>query len=269
MNSSFAFTDYKSYLRDLTQGPSAKRGRQAELAKAMGCQAAYLSQVLRGKSDLTEEHGIRLVRHLGLDDRESEYFFTLLRKDRASTPELVEYLEEKRKKLLREASDLKNRVDAEPIEFDAETLAAYFASWVPSTIHVATSSKRYQDVGALAARLGLPETTILETLKFLERLNLVRRERDRWIHSGPSIHLPKESPFNHAQQFAHRQQVLRSLAVKDKESLHFTSTFTLDEKDFATLRKALVVTIHSLQKNIHASGTEEIYGLSADLFRVV
>ncbi len=269
MKSPFEFTDYKSYLNDLVYGPTAKRGRQAELAKAMNCQAAYLSQVLKAKADLTEEHVLRLARHLALSDLETEYLMTLLRKGRASAQDLSDYLEKRRAQLLKESQELKSRIEADVLKLDDAVHARYFTNWVPSTVHIATSSPRYQTVKALSERLGLPEKNLVETLQFLESIGFVKRDNNKWIFAGGSIHLPRESVFHVPHQLVHRQQVLRSFAAIDEADLHFSSVFTINPNDYEALKKLLVATIQKMQKSISASGSDELYCLSADLFKVV
>src|SRR5206468_2329165 len=86
------YTEYKSFLRDLVKDPKAPRGLQSQLARVMGCQAAYLYQVLHGKVHLTEDQAFKLGRHLEFTAGEWEYFSTLWRIARASSPELIEHL---------------------------------------------------------------------------------------------------------------------------------------------------------------------------------
>ncbi|MDO9180995.1 MAG: TIGR02147 family protein [Bacteriovorax sp.] len=269
MLSPLKFDNYKKYLISLISENSGTRGFQSILAKAMNCQAAYLSQVLRGKVELTEDHAIKLVLFLKLNDLESEYFILLLRLSRAATRELVGYLENKRLEMQDHQDDLNNKVRAKIARENETFIAKYFASWIPSSIHIATSSKQYQTINSLAERFHLPEALVLENLKFLEKHQLVNRENDLWIFRGESIHLPKNSSLNEPYQVSLRTQVLKSIQAKNKNNLHFSSVFTIDKKSYKEILEVCNNAIEESHKIIHDSGTEELYSICIDLFEVI
>ncbi len=50
----FSFRSYKEFLKSVTIIHKNERGFQAKLAKACGCQASYLSQVLNGKAEFID-----------------------------------------------------------------------------------------------------------------------------------------------------------------------------------------------------------------------
>jgi uncharacterized protein (TIGR02147 family) len=263
------YSNYKEYLRDLLKDKGTERGFQSQMAKAMNCQAAYLSQTLRGKVELTEDHALKLTLFLKLNPLESEYFILLLRLSRAATPELRQYLEEKRVELAAKEEDLNNKVRAKSARDSEAFMARYFASWVPLTLHVATSSPHLQTVEKLAERFHLSPAVVEENLFFLEEYNLVKREGKRFKFSGESIHLPKTSSLHGVYQVNQRTQAIRSIHEKDKNSLHFSSVFTIDKKSYKDLLEICNKAIEDTHKVIHESGTEEVYSINLDLFRVV
>jgi uncharacterized protein (TIGR02147 family) len=263
----FEYIDYRAFVRDLISSSKPKKGYQAELARVMGCQAAYLSQVLREKAEFTEDHSIKLVQYLSLSEMESEYFMTLVRASRAGTTELRAYLENKREQLKYQSQELKNHVDAKTA-FESESFATrYFASWIPLSVHIATSSKNYQTVEQISERFQLSSKTVKETLLFLEQAGLVVQENESWKFFGGSVHLPKKSPMNEIHQVNCRLQSIKAIQARQVEDLNFFSTFTIDPKGFSELKKILTETIEKSQKLIHKSGTDEVYSLSIDLFK--
>lgn len=74
----YNYQDYKSYLRDRCAERSSARGFQSLLAKAAGCQAPFISQMLRSHVHITPDHACGLAEFLGLDEVETEYFLNLL-----------------------------------------------------------------------------------------------------------------------------------------------------------------------------------------------
>ena len=265
----YLFDNYHEFLRNLVYGPQAQHGIQAKMAKAMGCQAAYLSQVLKEKAQLTDDHALNLASYLELDEIETEYLLLLVRHGRAATPQLKSHLERQRKKLQTTANEIKNRADARTVVSREMEVAKYFTTWVAPTIHVATSSPSLQTVEALAHRFGLSQSKVQEVLDFLQQEGLINEENGRWLFSGNSLHLPRESPLHIAHQLTHRHQAIRSIEILNSEDLHFSSICTMDVQDFRLLKKQMLDWIQKAQKKIHASGSEEVYGICVDLFSVI
>lgn len=263
------YDNYKKYLEDIIKNYPGGRGYQSMLAKAMNCQAAYLSQVLRGKVELTEDHAIKLVLFLKLNSLEADYFILLLRLSRAATRELSLYLEHKRLEMVAHQDDMENKVRAKTAR-DSETfLSKYHSSWIPSTIHIATSSESLQTIESLSNRFHLPKTLVEETLLFLEKYNLVKRQNALWVFSGESIHLPKTYTLNESYQVSLRTKVIESIQQKNKKNLHFSSTFTMSKKSYKEILEICNKAVEDSHKVIHESGTEEVYCMCVDLFEVI
>lgn len=265
----YQYHDANHFLNELVYGSHAKRGLQTQLAKAMGCQAAYLSQVLKEKAELTDDQALRLTKYLGFSPLESEYFLTLIRLRRAASVELKKYLTKQLAGIAQTADEMRHRADATTVNLQEKILSTYFSSWIPATLHVATSSPNFQTVSALAHRFGLSEKKVEDVLQFLATAGFVERRDHKWCFSGGSIHLPKESVFHITQQVAHRHQVIRSIECRSGDDLHFSSVFTIDQEDFQKLKAQMRDWVQKTQKKIHASGTEEVYMFCLDMFCVV
>ncbi|MGZ3808308.1 MAG: DUF4423 domain-containing protein, partial [Bacteriovorax sp.] len=103
----------------------------------------------------------------------------------------------------------------------------------------------------------------------LEKFHLVKREGMKWIFSGESIHLPKASALNGPYQVSLRTQVIKSIQEQSKKDLHFSSVFTIDKKSYKDILDVCNRAIEDSHKVIHESGTEEVYSICIDLFRVI
>lgn len=269
MKKVFDYDNYKDFLDNYVNSASSLRGLRTELAKAMGCQAAYLTQVLTGKAELTEDHAYRLARHLELPKLEFNYLILLVRLARARTNDLRLFLEAERLGMVAEHKEVHSRLESDDVSNEVFT-RKYFSNWFTSAIHIATSSESYQTVEALSARLGLPKKIVLDTLKFLEESNLVQKEGGRWTFRGGPIHLDRKSDLGRAFQVHRRIQAIKAIQQDDgAENLHFSSVFTLDKDTFQELRKVFLDVIEQSHKKIHAGGTEELYALTLDVFEVV
>lgn len=248
----------------------APRGLRTELAKAMGCQAAYLTQVLAGNAELTEDHAFRLNQHLNLSDAAADYFMLLVRAGRASSLEFKNHLLKQAGALIKKNQDVQNKVQANKLDENEEFTRQYFGSWIPSTVHIATSSEKYKSAKTIARRLGIPEKQVLTCLQGLERRQLVKRAGEgQWEFAGAPLHLPKTSALNTNHQMHHRLQAIKALQAGSDEGLHFSSVFTLDKESFESIKALLLEAVEKTHKKIHAGGTDEIYAMSLDLFELV
>ncbi|MBO9666461.1 MAG: TIGR02147 family protein [Bdellovibrio sp.] len=264
------FTDYRNFLNYFVSQPNAQRGLRAEMAKAMQCQAAYLSQVLNGNAELTEDHAFRLVNHLQFSAVEKEYFMLLVRVSRASSHELKSYLKEQAKTIAKAIGNVDDRIAAKKLNEEDAFTKYYFGSWIPSTIHVALASKHYRTSAALAKRLGLSEKKVLECLQALEKNNLaVRNGRNEWTYQGANFHLPKTSPLGVNHQIHNRLQAIKALQASNEQDLHVSAVFTVAEEDYKNLRKMFLDAIEKAHKKIAAGESDELYGMCLDLYQVV
>lgn len=265
----FQYNEYRRFLNDLCESTEAPRGFRAMLARAAGCQASYLSQVLKERVHLTEDQILGIAKVLGLQPPEIEYLMLLLRHEKAGTPELRQYIQSLIQKLKNEQLNLKKWLEAEPLSQRPEVLLQYFSSWVPSAVHLLTSSPHFLTTKSIATRLSLSEKKVSDTLVFLERNGFVVKNGSQWIYKSGSLHLEKDSPLQYLLQTSRRDLVQRSLAEGSAESLHFSSVFTLNEEELEQIRALMTRAIERSHKLIQASGTDRLACMCVDIFEIV
>lgn len=91
MLSIYDFRDYKSYLQERSAEKGLRSGFKSDLARASGCNSAYISSVLGGKAQLSLEQAERVCPFLGLGKDEAHYFLLLVQKSRAGTAPLTKF----------------------------------------------------------------------------------------------------------------------------------------------------------------------------------
>ncbi len=260
------FNDYKLFLTAIIE--SKPRGFQSSLAKAIGCQASYLIQVLSKKNELTEDQGIKAAQYLKLSKEELEYFLLLLGLSRATSVELKNYYSQKIAVALKFKNDIRKNVP-HTSEIQKEIAIEYFSNWDIPIIHLATSIPFLQEAITISNRLKLDIKRVEYVLNFLNLNKLVEFKKNKWIFSGDPIFLPKQSPLNLIHQTNQRNQIARSLRELSNEDIHFCSTFVISAKQFEEIKKEIRSLIESSHRNIVSSPSEEIYSLVIDLFKVV
>jgi uncharacterized protein (TIGR02147 family) len=265
----FQFKDYRSYFNALSSSDTAPRGFRAALAREAGCQASYLSQVLKNRAHLTEDQLLGIAVHLRLSSAEIDHLLLLLRYEKAGTKKLKEHLARALQISQEAHKSLKTRVPAESFADEQNILGTYFSSWIPSAVHILTSSIEFQTPGAIAKRLGLPLRKVQETLEFLEGVSFVERSGSRWSFKRNSFHVPKESALQPAVQATRRELAARSMALNPVGAIHFSSLFTIDEADMKAIQDLLRDLVEKSHRLIQDSGTENLACLCLDLFEVV
>ena len=88
----FDYTDYKSYINARLDADPQGRGSRSALARAIRCQSAFVSSVLRGSVHFTPEQGEAINEHFGHSETDADYFLLLLQLQRAGTDSLRQRL---------------------------------------------------------------------------------------------------------------------------------------------------------------------------------
>src|ERR1051326_4211294 len=87
----FEFNEYKTYLNHLEQQRSHfSRGFRSRLAEEIGCNNAFVPQVLNTHANFSLEQAIKICAYLKLLGDEERYFLFLVEHARSGTPALRE-----------------------------------------------------------------------------------------------------------------------------------------------------------------------------------
>lgn len=264
----FEFSDYRKYLQSLSSFWRQNGGRQTEFAKAMRCQPAYLSQVLKEKAHLTEDQVLLLAEFLALKGDDTEYFLNLLRLAKAATPSLKNYLENTRLALLERLRELDGRLASKKERVDPSLLPYYSSDWLPAAIHIATSCKDLQDVESIAKRFMVAESMVKKHLEKLQQFGLVVKRKDKWIYKNGSLHISKDSLYDNIFQVSRRLLALDSLKKRTERDVHYSVTYATDASTQQKLKKKIINFIESLHQEVEPSPAHDVYSMTIDLFRV-
>jgi uncharacterized protein (TIGR02147 family) len=251
----------KHYLRS-----EAERGTLSRAADALGCQRSLLSRVMNSHVHITPDQAYSLTEFLRFSPMESEYFHTLVEFERASGSSYRGALEAKLARLRKASSDLSDRIQRPPPKFHELDAATYFSGWTWSAIHFLTSSKRYQTIEAISARLTIPLKLVEQILRRLEEMGMVRQERSKWIYHSGEFHLPKDSPYVCMHHSNWRQRAALSAQAPNGDGIHFTNVQTISRKDLETLRNMVLKFIGECKAVVDPSEPEEAIALTVDLF---
>lgn len=263
----FEYSDYKQFIKDIIRLHEAERGFQSRLATAAGCQRSYLSQVLNRKAHLMPDHVWGLATMLGLSVLERDQFMDLLTYAKAVSQQLkasmLSQLEARRQKQF----NLEQRLNANAVDQNVLN-SSYYATWIPSAVHVLLSVPRYQTPDAIAVRLKLDVSQVVGALSTLEGANLAFHDRGRWHQSKQSIHLPRDAVMTSSNHCNWRMKAMLDIQSSVHEGVHYTGIHSLSLSDETKIRGMIVEFLRQTRECIAPSPEEEVVCFNLDFFKL-
>jgi uncharacterized protein (TIGR02147 family) len=267
MSEIFGFDDYRAYLRSLIESKGSKWGLQAKLSKAAGCQASYLSQVLRERAHLTADHVLGLGLFLKLADDEIEFFLKLVEKEKAATPVLKKFLKRQLDETRKHRDDFKHRFKAETVS-SVEEQACYYSSWHWMAIHILIGIEGFGSVEAIAKKLSLDRPFVRASLERLEQMGFAVQVDGKWTNTRKNIHLPKESYMTAMNHSNWRQKAIIDSQQRTPGSLHYTALQSISRSDLERFKGIFLDAVEKSRSLVIESGVEEMVCLNCDVFVV-
>ncbi|MGK5086294.1 TIGR02147 family protein [Bdellovibrionota bacterium FG-2] len=263
----YDFNDYRLYLRRTLDESIPARGARSRLAAHLGCQTAFISQVLAEKVHLSLEYAVRVGPFFGLSEYESNFFVLLVHFRRAGSKALRDYYQTQISQILEKRSRVEERIEVRN-KLSFEDQAHYYDTWYYGAIHVALSLSKKQTPAVLASLLKLPLGVVQEVLEQLTASGLARRIGGEFGIGEKRIHLNKESPFIRKHHTNWRMKAIAALDLPGKTDLHYSGALALSETDFVRVREMLIETLAKAEPILRDSKEEMVAAISLDWFKL-
>jgi uncharacterized protein (TIGR02147 family) len=268
-NSVFDFDDYKKYLRFILENRAKfVKGQRFKLSHFVGCQPAYLTQILNGTAHLSLEQATLTNEFLSHSHIESKYFLYLVHLDRAGTKALKYFYQQELNSILESRLVIANRVESNKSLTPAEQ-ARYYNSWYYVAVDVLVSLPQFKTKEKIAEALNLSNKAVAEILEFLIQIQVLRKEKDNYIQGIRSIHLGKGSPFLNKHHANWRVKALQSLDSEKPGDLHYSSLITCSAKDVIKINDILIEAISEIRELVKDSQNETAAAYLIDLFHII
>jgi uncharacterized protein (TIGR02147 family) len=250
----------------LAELPKGGRGGKAKLAEACRISAAHFSQLLSHERALSPEHGLVLAKEMSFTERETDYFLTLIERQRAGTMDLKARITQKIELLRKENQRVSNRIVKDK-ELSPETKAVYYSSWTYTGVRNLVAVPGFQTADAIASRLAISREVVTKVLEFLLEHDLCARDKSGEITYGPAwTHLDGESPLSRQHQQNWRFRGLNIMELRRSSDLFFTSPMSMSDDVAKEIRELLPGLIQSIQKKVAPSPSETVRCLNIDWF---
>jgi uncharacterized protein (TIGR02147 family) len=265
-NTVFDYRNYKNYLNErIINAPSKGRGLKRKMATFLGCQTAFISQVLNQHVNFSLEQAIRLNEFWSHNQEESRFFLLLVQYERAGTLELQQFFEEEMKLILKKRENLKERLDIKD-SLDDKNQLIYYSVWYYAAVHICLSIPDYQTPRRIAQYLGLPLKQIQEALEFLVETGLARQKGSRYEIGLTRIHLDKTSFLIRRHHTNWRNQAISSIDRNEHGDLHYSNVLSISREDIPRVKEIFVKAVEEAREIIKVSPEEEVQVLTLDFF---
>lgn len=233
----FAFLDHREFLREWFEAKRklSKAFSYRTFARKAGFAShAFLSEVIQGRRNLSEDSAEKCLGALGLAGDASKYFLILVRYGQETHTE-------KRSDLL---SDLLRLQATRSIEHVTDRQAEYFTHWIHMAIRevaVFSGLESPADMASLLRPPAKPEE-VKASLEMLERLDLLRRKpQGGWEYSFPRLTPGNIEPLvirNLKRQMLHLAQ--DRLSDPESPDTHIAAvTLSVSRKRLSRIREIL------------------------------
>ncbi len=265
MNQLYNHDCYKPYLRGEFSSERWGVGARGRLAKALACQASFVSRILNKEDHFTLEQAYKVAKFLNLGPHETEYFMTLVLKARAGDHHLSKYYDNRLDEQRRRQWDL-SQVIKKSDQLSEAQAQKYYSSWYFAAIHVAVGIDGLSTVAELSKKLRLEEGLVKQALDFLVEAELVIDSGTQYFLGKRRIHLPSFSPYTTINHSAWRLKIVDLLLNAQKgDEIHYSSVLAISNKAVEPFRNLLVKTISDAEKLLAIDGADQLVIFNLDL----
>lgn len=267
----FEYNDYRSYLFDSLGGDKRTGGRQ-RLAKHVGCQPAYISQVIKGKNNMSLEQGILVSVFFSHSEIESEYFLNLIQMNDSGSKKLQSFFKKRNEQILKTSKNIKDNLKSKSFELNKQDQSLYYSNRLYSLVHVAVSLPSIKSIEDLHLFLKADINELNDIIQFLIKVNIIKKNDNGELSTGPGhTFLTKESPFlkTHHQNLRRHASLKIELDLKNSDDLHYATYYTLSLKDFEKIKRNITEAISKNLEIVEPSKEEVLCCNVIDFFKVI
>ena len=264
----FNFNDYRHFIRAFLEDSSrSPHGSMGKIAGILKIKPSYLSQVLSGSKNLSQEQAYGLAQHLKLDAFETQFLYLLVNLSRANSANYKKSIVLEMKKLKAEVAAKKGERSNDHA-IDEKKRALFYSSWQYSAVHLASGISGSQTAEQISERLKIDVRAAIKILTFLVDCGLCSRDDTRFYVGLQNTHLPKDSALNSRNQTNWRMRALDSIAESSKENLFYTASMRIDEMAFQTIKEILTLSTSEITRTVNNAGDTTLACVNVDCFKL-
>ncbi|MFT6069316.1 MAG: hypothetical protein ACJAT2_002752 [Bacteriovoracaceae bacterium] len=237
------------------------------MAAFLGCQTAYVSQVLNQHVNFSLEQAVKMNQFWEHNKEESRFFLLLVQYQRAGSKDLEKFLKTEMDEIVEKRSNLKERLNIKD-SLDETNQHIYYSAWYYAAVHILLSIPEFQTPKSIANHLRLPLKQIQEILSFLETTGLAVHKSGKYGIGLTRIHLSKTSVQIRRHHTNWRNQAITSIDKNEEEALHYSSVISMADKDVPKIKEIMIKAIEECREIIKTSKEERLQIMTMDFFKI-
>jgi uncharacterized protein (TIGR02147 family) len=267
----FRYLDYRKFITDEVN----KRKRLGDkvnftyLSRETGIQNTYLTNVLKGRAQLSSDQLYAVGRALRLKDDEVDYLLLLLDWERSSDKARRSKLLERIERLQSQRLETVNNLSVERMELNEIDQAKYYMDPYIQIVHIMLGLEgRSGHPEEISKALGLSKKKMNEILNILENAGFIQVDKEGNIRREKTkIHLPKSSPLCRPNQVLLRTKSIDHIS-KLAESAHesVSITFSADDDSYREIHQEFIRFLKRTEKIVQKTERKRAYQINFDLF---
>jgi uncharacterized protein (TIGR02147 family) len=263
----FNFQDYRKFIAVVLEGlPGKGRGEQAKIAQALGVNTSFLSQVLKGTKNFSQEQAFLLGQYFGFNELETRYLEEMVNLSRAGKSAYRKSIEARLEKMGIEAKR-KEGIPSLDQPLDEPNQAIFYSSWQYSAIQLLTGIERLQTPDAIAQRLKIDQKSTQQILDFLTLCGLCTNESGRYQVGTRRTHLTDHSPLRSRHHMNWRLKAIDHFPISNPGDLFFTGPMRVDAPTLEKIEKLLRELLKEVNGLIDQASDETVACLNIDWFK--
>ncbi len=262
--------DYRENLKTLVENRKKLDSSVTyqRMAEHMRIQKAYLSQVIKGIRDLSQDQLYMAMDYLDLKEHEREFLRLSLEYERSGLMLRKRELKIDLTKLQKKYSKTSAYIEVEEMDTNTSGIDAYYLDpwnavvqiclWIPSL---------NQDPREIAHALNLPVSKVQSVFVTLEKVGVIEVEKGKVKLTKNKMHIPKDSPL-----FQLWRSSLNSIAqnrlqvISEDQKYSFQVVFSADENAQKEINEEFLKFLKKVEKTVKDAKNKEVYQMSFDLF---
>lgn len=267
MVSVFEFEDYRDFLNiRFKEMPNRGYGQLTLLASHLGVHTTLVSQIFKGRKEITTDQIALVADFLNLNELETEYLVLLVHWQRAGNSISKKIYKKQLQNLKGQSQNLSKRINSE-IKLSEDQRAIFYSDWTYTAVRQATAISNINSVDELSNFLNLSKRRIHFILDFLLKTGLCKDENGKLMPGPSSTYLESTSPWIGVHHTHWRQRALLAFNSDASDNLHYTCPLTVSKKDAFRIKEEIIETIQKINSIVDPSPSEKLYGFNIDWFQ--
>ncbi len=240
------------------------------MAEYMRIQKAYLSQVIKGHRDLSQDQLYMAMEYLDLKEHEKNFLQLSLEYERSGLVVRQRELKKQLKQMQKKYSKTSTHIEVDEVQQHGSDLDAYFLDPYNMLVHMCLYVKKLkQDPKEIAYALMIPVDKVQKCLQQLQKIAVIDVDNGKIKIIKDGIHIPKESPlFQVWRTNLNSLSQQRIQTVDQNKRYNFQVSFAAKHSSIEEIQDEFMKFLKKTKKIADAADgkEEEVIHMAFDLF---